>query len=223
MTSYHTTLPLWENRSENEKIESLRSMVLELSTYLVKQPSALLLQLLEDHPCENEEEAVSVSLIKKTLTKYPSIWFQSCEQGHITGSGLILDREQKKMLLMHHKKLHRWFQMGGHGEGELDPSHIALREAQEESGLTDLQFFPDVGHPTLIDVDAHMIPQGQNRPAHYHFDFRYLLFTASPEKIRCLETEAKDLRWYSFAEVTQLELQPPTLRLIQKAKRLLNG
>ena len=38
----------------------------------------------------------------------------------------------------------RWLQVGGHGDpGETDPLAIALREAREETGLTDLVPWPD--------------------------------------------------------------------------------
>jgi 8-oxo-dGTP pyrophosphatase MutT (NUDIX family) len=214
---------MWQERSNEQKIELLRDLVSELSQYVLHQPTSLLLQVLEKHQCEDDEEQDSVTLIKKMLREYPNLWFQSCEVGHITGSGLILDTTNKKFLLMHHKKLLRWLQMGGHGESELDPAHIALREAVEESGLPDLRFFPDVGYPTLLDVDAHIIPAGQNRPQHYHLDFRYAFYTGSPDQVRCLHSEAKDLRWFSFAEVADLDLNPSTFRLISKANRLMGN
>ena len=124
---------------------------------------------------------------------------------------------------MYHRKLHLWLQMGGHGEGELDPSQIALREAIEESALPDLTFFPSSKQPMFVDVDAHNIPARNDVPEHYHLDFRYLLLTSSPTKIRLANSEAHDLRWYSFSEVPALPLKPATLRLIKKAERLLQS
>lgn len=222
MTSYHATVPSWAEGSLEERLELLRNMFFELSSSVTRQSSTLLLQLLEKHICEDEAEEAAVFLIKDMLRRHPNIWFQSCEEGHITASGLILDVAHKKILLMFHKKLRQWLQMGGHGESELDPAQIALREATEESGLTDLSFFPDVGYPTLVDVDAHRIPAHQQRPEHYHLDFRYLFFTASPAQIQCLATEAKELRWFSLPELADLKLAPPVLRLIGKARRLMD-
>lgn len=183
--------------------------------------SHALLHLLDTHLWVDEAEKNSVAFSKDLVAKHPDIWLQSCEVGHVTGSGLILDISNRKVLLMYHRKLQYWLQMGGHGEDEFDPSQTALREATEKSGLTDLKFYPDTGFPTLIDVDAHIIPARTDKPEHYHLDFRYLFFTLSAEKIQCLETEAKDLRWYAFPEIAVLPLKPATLRLIKKAERLI--
>ena len=189
----------------------------------MQQAFNTLLQRLDTYGWEDETERTSVILIKDMLARYPDIWLQSCEAGHITGSGLILDRVNDKVLLMYHRKLQYWLQMGGHGEDEFDPAQTALREANEESGLTDLKFYPDSASPMFIDVDAHIIPAHHDKPEHYHLDFRYLFFTRSPEKIQRLKTEAKDLQWYSFSEIPALQLKPATLRLIKKAEKLLHS
>ena len=150
----------------------------------MQHASQMLLQRLDTYMPEDEAEHTSISLSKKMIVKHPNIWLQSCLEGHITGSALILDVASKNVLLMYHRKLQLWLQMGGHGEGELDPSQIALREAIEESALPDLTFFPSSEQPMVIDVDAHSIPARHDVPEHYHLDFRYLLLTSSPESIR---------------------------------------
>ncbi len=187
----------------------------------MQQASDRLLELLDAHVCEDDAEVASVILAKQMTVQHPDIWLQSCKEGHITGSGLILDRANERVLLMYHRKLQLWLQMGGHGEGELSPSRIAVREATEESGLPDLTFFPDPDQPIFIDIDAHIIPARPNTPEHYHLDFRYLLCTSMAEKIQRLKAEANDLCWYSFPETAALPLKPATLRLIKKAERLL--
>jgi 8-oxo-dGTP pyrophosphatase MutT (NUDIX family) len=36
---------------------------------------------------------------------------------------------------MHHRKLDRWLQPGGHADGDTDLLYVASREAREESGI----------------------------------------------------------------------------------------
>ncbi len=40
-----------------------------------------------------------------------------------------------KVLLLHHAKLDKWLQPGGHCDGDPDVLRVALKEAEEESGL----------------------------------------------------------------------------------------
>jgi 8-oxo-dGTP pyrophosphatase MutT (NUDIX family) len=41
----------------------------------------------------------------------------------------------RRILLVHHRKLDKWLPLGGHIELDEDPEQAALREAKEESGL----------------------------------------------------------------------------------------
>ena len=81
--------------------------------------------------------------------------------GHVTGSAFVVDAGTGRVLLHHHRRLDRWLQLGGHDEGEHDPLQTALREAREESGLTDLTPL----QTAILDIDVHEIPAGRSEPA----------------------------------------------------------
>ena len=92
-----------------------------------------------------------------------------CVEGHLTGSALVVDSVGARTLLMLHRKLGRWFQPGGHADGDANLAHVALREATEETGLADLR----VAVPA-IDLDIHRVdPPGE--PPHLHLDVRFLV------------------------------------------------
>src|SRR4051794_7157923 len=110
----------------------------------------LALQAIDDqlaaHLCTDEKEARDVAFVRRFLREHPrDAHLRSQPLGHLTGSGFVLDATRSRVLLLHHGKLRRWLQPGGHGEGELDPRLIALREIEEETGLRegDLRAFPD--------------------------------------------------------------------------------
>ena len=96
--------------------------------------------------------------------------------------------------------MHGWLQVGGHADpGESDPLEIALREAKEETGLKDLQPWPD---SSIVHVAVVPVPPGKGEPAHEHADVRYALSTTTPEAI-APETESALLKWLSVDEALQ--------------------
>src|SRR3989338_6271061 len=60
---------------------------------------------------------------------------RSLETGHVTGSAWLVHPTEDKVLLHFHKKLQKWMQFGGHADGSSDFLNVAVREAEEESGI----------------------------------------------------------------------------------------
>ncbi|HEY2027621.1 MAG TPA: NUDIX domain-containing protein [Myxococcales bacterium] len=150
------------------------------------------------HAPADEKEARDIAFIRRFLREHPrDAHLRAQPEGHLTGSGFVVDDSRTRLLLLHHKKLGRWLQPGGHGEGELHPRAVALREIAEETGLAadDLQPFP---HQDLLDVDVHFIPARPGEPAHPHLDFRYG-FAARAGALARLSSESTDLRWFPLS------------------------
>lgn len=115
--------------------------------------------------------------------------------GHFTASCWLVSADGKRVLLTHHRKLRRWLQLGGHADGDSDLVAVALREAEEESGLTDL-----VIETEIFDLDAHRIPERGSEPEHTHWDVRFVVRCTGGEEFRVSE-ESLALAW---VPVTQL-------------------
>ena len=100
---------------------------------------------------------------------------------HVTGSALVVHPASGRVLLRWHARQHAWLQVGGHGDpGEDDPFAVALREAGEETGLSDLVAWPDERRAPVHLVIV-PVPEGKGEPAHEHADIRYVLSTADPD------------------------------------------
>ena len=144
----------------------------------------------------------------------PRCFERDCwDDGHVTGSALVVDRSATRVLLTHHAKVGRWLQLGGHADGDPDPLAVACREAAEESGLAVTPLLDDI-----IDLDIHgpCTPRGRN-PAHLHYDVRYLLHARQSEAFT-VSAESLALRWVPFAEVESISTDPGLLRLVAKSR-----
>jgi 8-oxo-dGTP pyrophosphatase MutT (NUDIX family) len=126
--------------------------------------------------------------------------------GHFTGSAWLVSADGQRVLLMHHRKLQRWLQPGGHADGEPDLANVALREAEEETGLTDL-----VVHPLLFDIDRHSIPARGHEPEHWHYDARYVVQARGSEAFAANE-ESLGLAWREIKAIAEDDAADTSLR-----------
>jgi 8-oxo-dGTP pyrophosphatase MutT (NUDIX family) len=129
---------------------------------------------------------------------------------------------EKKILLVHHRKLNRWLPLGGHIELDEDPEQAALREAKEESGL-EVELLGERPPVTSSGTRALIAPRFLDihriSDTHEHIG---LIYWARPKvgSARCADRtlqrgvpatlatgEHHDIRWCSADELDKL--QPP--------------
>ena len=130
---------------------------------------------------------------------------------HVTGSALVVHPPTRRVLLRWHPRMEMWMQVGGHFDaGETDPWIVALREAREETGLTDLRDAMGSDRHAPVQIVIVPVPAHGDEPAHEHADFRYLLVTDSPTAV-VQESDAALLRWLDLdvavAEATEDNLR----------------
>lgn len=115
----------------------------------------------------------------------------------------------RRILLVHHRKLDKWLPLGGHIELDEDPEQAALREAKEESGL-DVELLGERPPTTEPGTRALIAPRFLDihriNPTHEHIG---MIYWARPKSgiLQRAAAEHHDLRWCTLAELDQL--QPP--------------
>jgi 8-oxo-dGTP pyrophosphatase MutT (NUDIX family) len=171
-----------------------------------------LLSLLLQHTPEDDHEAAMLTRIVAFVQRHPDCFERSLPIGHVTASAWIVDLDRTHALLTHHAKLDKWLQMGGHCDGDPDVLRVALREVEEESGLSNPGIL--LGG-AIFDVDAHEIPARGETPAHIHHDIRFL-FEADRRLPLRISDESHDLRWVAFEEVPSLNTDESVLRMVSK-------
>lgn len=153
----------------------------DLSTYAQQWP-------LERH---------TVELFQRLLVDAENPFRRERLAGHFTASVWLVSTDGGRVLLTHHRKLGMWLQLGGHADGERDLKIAALKEAEEESGLQELQI-----EPGIFDLDRHRIPEHKGVPEHWHYDVRYVV-RASDNEAYIVSDESHDLAWRNIAELAE--------------------
>ena len=147
--------------------------------------------------------------MREFLATHPDALDRTCGDGHLTGSAMVVDPATGRFLLMLHAKLGRWFQPGGHADGNATLPGVAWREATEETGVVGLTLAVPA-----IDLDIHEVapPHGP----HLHLDVRYLAL-APPDAVPVRNHESLDLRWAALDELAGLGCDPGTHRMAAAA------
>ena len=115
---------------------------------------------------------------------------RECVPGHVTASALVLDDSGGQVLLTLHPRLGRWVQLGGHcDDADGDIVAAALREATEESGVTDLRIEPD-----LVAMHVHPVTCSLGVPTR-HLDLQFVAHAPAGAQI-AISDESVDLRWW---------------------------
>ena len=177
-------------------------------------PRQKILNLLKSHVPFNQEEARMTQETIAFVEANPNCFERTLEIGHVTGSAWILDKTKTFTLLTHHRKLDKWFQLGGHCDGDSNVLNVALKEAQEETGLENIQIIS----PQIFDIDVHQIPANSQTPAHYHYDIRFLM-QADRHKPLIINSESKNLVWVLLDEVSLYNASQSIMRMVQKTMK----
>ncbi len=157
-------------------------------------------------------ENMAAERVLHFIREEPACFCRSHAAGHITGSAWLLDSQGEKTLLTLHRKLGRWLQLGGHADGDADTLRVALREAEEESGISGITAV----ETEIFDVDVHEIPARPTagEPAHLHYDIRYLL--QAPHNEYRVSLESEELAWFSPEELQAQKPEESLLRMLRQ-------
>ena len=178
-----------------------------------------LLNLLRQHiPDDADEQAMTDATIA-FVSQHPDCFKRSLPIGHVTGSAWIISPNRQSVVLIHHRKLDRWLQPGGHADGDPDVVAVALREAREETKLNSLRLVSEGdGQPAVFDVDVHLIPARGDVSEHRHYDIRFLM-EADPDEPFGVSDEVKNSRWFLMRNLNSYVDSSTILRMASKIKK----
>ncbi|WP_162266652.1 NUDIX domain-containing protein, partial [Clostridium botulinum] len=90
---------------------------------------------IEDYNPYNEQEVADKKFILDCIKQYDNLLTRENPLAHMTSSGYIVNKNRDKVLMIHHNIYNTWAWTGGHTDGDSDFLHVAIKEAQEETGV----------------------------------------------------------------------------------------
>lgn len=119
---------------------------------------------------------------------------------HFCVSVFVFSKENRKFLLIDHKKLGKWVQPGGHVEENEDPEEAALREVYEETGIK----VKLIGERVPFDSDyicPLAIQKHEVEENHIHIDIIYVAHPIDNDSLKMNENETNGIGWFSLEEI----------------------
>ncbi len=124
---------------------------------------------------------------------------------HVCASVIVIDPVEYKILLVHHKKLKKWVQPGGHIEEHEDPESAAIREVYEETGL-EIELLGE-RFPTAHDF---IRPLGIQRTVKENQDvYISIIYPGIPRYEKRVELnweESNSIGWFTREELNHIDV-----------------
>lgn len=159
---------------------------------------ARLIENLTNFKPYNEQEEKDKALILHLLKTESDIFKRSHKEAHISASAWVINQDKTKVLMAYHNIYDTWSWLGGHADGDEDLLQVALKEVEEESGLTQIKAVSeDVFSVEVLTVDGH-VKNNEYISSHLHLNITYLIEADDKEELEIKVDENSDIGWFTL-------------------------
>ena len=167
-----------------------------------------LFQEIENYEPLNEQEARDKEVMLKYILNNENCLMRENLIAHFTVSLWTVNRARTKTLMVYHNIYQSWSWIGGHADGIKDLCSVAMRELQEETGVSNASLVSrDIFSLEILTVDGH-IKKGAYVPSHLHLNVTYLAEADENEKLVVNEEENQAVKWWTFEEALKASTEP---------------
>lgn len=156
----------------------------------------------------NAQEAADKALILRWLETNEDAFCRENPVAHMTASAWVVSPDRSKVLMAYHNIYRSWSWLGGHADGETDLLAVALREVQEEAGVTHVRpVSQEIFSVESLTVDGH-VKRGQYVSSHLHLNVTYLLEADPAEAVHSKADENSGVAWFTPDEALARSTEP---------------
>ena len=163
----------------------------------------------------NEQEETEKRLMLQYMDTFPDLLTRENEMAHFTASCWIVNPARTHALMAFHNLYQSWAWLGGHADGEADLLAVALKEANEESGVTARPVLRDIFSVEILGVPGH-VKRGKYVSSHLHLNVTYLLEADEGQTLHEKPDENSGVRWFALRDVIPNTREPEMRVVYQK-------
>lgn len=164
----------------------------------------------------NEQESQDKEIMLNLIDTYEDVLTRENKVCHFTASNWIVNKERTKILMAYHNIYQNWAWTGGHCDGDSDLLRVALKEAQEETGIEHFKVLSNgIYSVEIASVDSH-IKRGAFVPTHLHLNCTFLLEADENEEVRAKLDENSGVKWVDINRTVEITNEKQMKPIYQK-------
>ena len=160
------------------------------------------IDLIKNYTSNIEQEIYDKKRILDAFDKYgDELFYRECEMMHFTSSSIIINKNRDKVLMVYHNIYDSYSWTGGHNDGDTDFLNVALKEAKEETSLSELKILGKV--PCSIEVLTVIphIKRGKHVGGHLHLNVSFLFEADENAYVHIKEDENSRIKWIPIKDL----------------------
>lgn len=182
-------------------------------------------ELIENYKPINMQEEKDKEVILEYLSYFDNLLTRDNNFAHLTSSAFIVNQDYTKVLMAYHNIYKSYAWLGGHMDGINDPLKVAIKEAEEESSITNLELITnDIISLDVIEVVGHFKRNKWITP-HVHLNVTYLFKANDYDFIKEKSDENSSVKWLPIANIDDFVSEENMLviyhKIIDKMKKII--